>query len=87
MPMDPNAKYGNTNPVANCADAFGVPGWVGFCTADVMIHGPREDHTQQAAKDWLIEHDLWPIQFGTQSHKFFDEMALICARAFPADRQ
>lgn len=85
--MDPNAKFGNTNPVRNCAAHHGIPDWVAFATADVMIHGPREDHTQAEARAWLREKGLWPVKVDAPDGTFFRDMAMICARAFPADRQ
>lgn len=77
--MDENAKYGNTNPVANCGKANGVPDWVAFVTADVMIHGPRGGATEDAAKAWLKEHGHAPINPYAEG-TFGADLAQVCAR-------
>ena len=46
--MDENAKYGNTNPVANCAKDHGIPVDVGFLLADRILHGRSTIWTERA---------------------------------------
>jgi hypothetical protein len=39
--IDPNAKFGNTSPVAECAKFHGVPVDMAYVVVDTLIHGAR----------------------------------------------
>lgn len=75
MPIDPNAKYGNTSPVKLCGEAHGVPAEHAYAIADNMLHG-RTGYWQDQAQDWTRQN------LGPQHQvEFFKDLNEVVARA------